>query len=143
MWKNGVNWKRTWFGSILEIVCPILLMLILVWARTQILVTSTPAFDFYYLKKPMYPTSSLINDTWTDQNFEIAKQGAEMIPFLEFANYTPAVQVDPLGTLYTPLLDPISPYYFWAPHCYTTNKRYASPKIAYIEQGNQIEKDMI
>lgn len=36
MRKNAINWKRTMCGSIGEIVCPILLMFILVWTRTQV-----------------------------------------------------------------------------------------------------------
>ena len=34
--KNYINWRRTIFGSVAEILCPILLMLILVWARMEV-----------------------------------------------------------------------------------------------------------
>lgn len=36
MKKNLINWKRTPCGSCCEIVCPLLLMMILVYARSQI-----------------------------------------------------------------------------------------------------------
>ena len=36
MKKNYINWKRTCCGSICEIVCPLMLMLILVYARSQV-----------------------------------------------------------------------------------------------------------
>ena len=66
MWKNGVNAKRTWFGSILEIICPILLMFIIVWARTAIDIVDAPEFDIWQLKKPIYPTAMLNEeDEWT------------------------------------------------------------------------------
>ena len=144
MWKNGVNWKRTWKGSILEIICPILLMLLIVWARTEIQILEVPTFDVYQLKKPFYPVTQLNeNNTWSTVNFDIAEQGAEMIPFLEFSNYSTAVDVPGVGTLYSPLIDPIGPYYFYPPHCYEKKNRYNSPVVAYIPQGNQIEADMI
>lgn len=66
-----------------------------------------------------------------------------MIPFLEFANYSAAISAPVVGTLYSPLIDPFGPFYFFPPHCYERKNRYNSPIVAYIPQGNQIESDMI
>lgn len=32
--KNIINWKRTALGSVTEIICPVILMIILVYARS-------------------------------------------------------------------------------------------------------------
>ena len=121
----------------MEIICPILLMFIIVWARTQISVEQAPQFDVYQLKKPIYPIAHLAeNGTWHTENYEITKQGAEMIPFLEFANYSAAITAPGVGTLYQPLIDPFGPFYLQPPHCYARRNRYGSPLIAYIPQNN-------
>jgi hypothetical protein len=74
MWKNSVNWRRTWFGSTMEIICPVLLMFILVYARTAISIEAAEKFDVYQLKVPLYPTAHLLeNNTWTTQNFQTTK----------------------------------------------------------------------
>lgn len=55
MKKNFINWKRTPCGSICEILCPILLMLILVYARSQINPVSNDDWSLYSLRRPYYP----------------------------------------------------------------------------------------
>ena len=55
MKKNFINWKRTPCGSFCEIICPVMLMLILWYARTQ---ADPEAFDdssYYTLRRPIYP----------------------------------------------------------------------------------------
>ena len=49
MRKNAINWRRTWCGSILEIVCPALLMLLLVYTRTLVKSTVFGMTDMYTL----------------------------------------------------------------------------------------------
>jgi len=55
MKKNWINWKRTPCGSILEIFCPILLMLILVYARSRTDPVYNSDFSLYTLRRPFYP----------------------------------------------------------------------------------------
>ena len=55
MKKNFINWKRTPCGSICEIICPVLLMLILVYARSQIDPVSNGEYSLYSLRRPFYP----------------------------------------------------------------------------------------
>lgn len=46
-------------------------------------------------------------------------------------------------------MDPLGPYLFYPSQCYSTQKdvekgkKYRSPMIAYIRQGNEIEQDLI
>ena len=136
MYKNGINWKRTWCGSILEIICPIILMFIITWARTQVLVVTSQEYDIYQIKKPMYPTNTMNETGWTNTNFDATKQGFDLIPFMQHNNYTPAIEAPVIGTVYEPLVDPLGPYYFFPPHCYQKTNRYVSPIIAYIPNGN-------
>jgi len=49
MRKNAIGWRRTWCGSILEIICPALLMLFLVYVRTLIKRKSFGESDLYTL----------------------------------------------------------------------------------------------
>ena len=57
MMKNFINWKRTPFGSICEIFAPILLMLVLVWARLEIDPETISDYSLYSLRKVQYPIS--------------------------------------------------------------------------------------
>jgi hypothetical protein len=47
--KNAINWRRTWCGSILEILCPAFLMLVLSAARNLVKPTSAGNTDMYSL----------------------------------------------------------------------------------------------
>jgi hypothetical protein len=47
MHKNAINWRRTWKGSIFELLCPALLMLLLVWIRTLITIEISEPTDVY------------------------------------------------------------------------------------------------
>ena len=55
MKKNFINWKRTPCGSICEIICPILLMLVLVYARAQVEAVSEDDWSLYSLRRAYYP----------------------------------------------------------------------------------------
>lgn len=65
-----------------------------------------------------------------------------MIPFMQNSDYTAVIESFGLD-LYEPLLDPLGPYYFFPPHCITDDFQVMSPYIAYIDNGNQITRDMI
>jgi hypothetical protein len=62
MKKNVINWKRTPVGSLLEILCPVLLMLLLVWARIEIEPSLLGNINLLNLKKPIYPLATMRND---------------------------------------------------------------------------------
>jgi hypothetical protein len=59
MKKNAINWRRTLVGSLMELICPVVLMMILVYARTQVATQLVGNFDIYQLKKPFFPTAVL------------------------------------------------------------------------------------
>jgi hypothetical protein len=66
------------------------------------------------LKKPFYPTASLDleKDMWVDRNINITERGLDMIDFMDYSNYSAVIS--PGGfSLYTPLLDPLGPYFFY------------------------------
>lgn len=41
----------------MEIVLPILLMAVIVWARTQVNIMMSEDIDIYQIKKPFFPTA--------------------------------------------------------------------------------------
>ena len=55
----------------MECFCPVLLMLVIVWARSEITPEMAPEFDFYLLKKPFYAPNVLNGETgkWEDSNY--------------------------------------------------------------------------
>ncbi len=55
MKKNFINWKRTPCGSICEILCPVMLMLILWYARTKSDPDQFADSSYYTLRRPIYP----------------------------------------------------------------------------------------
>lgn len=77
MRKNAINWRRTIVGSTFEILCPVFLMFILVYIRTQVEPYLVGEFDLYQIKKPFYPTALLDPATgnWSDSNFETTRHG--------------------------------------------------------------------
>lgn len=57
MKKNFINWKRTPCGSICEILCPALLILILWYARTKADPDQFEDTSYYTLRRPLYPVA--------------------------------------------------------------------------------------
>jgi hypothetical protein len=92
MIKNYIGWKRTPWGSICEIFAPMLLMLILVWARFEIEPETISDYSLYSLRHPVYPVSKPSGGdpdgqfSWsiTDLPGEIA----DMDGFMKYADYT-------------------------------------------------------
>ena len=55
MKKNFINWRRTPCGSLCEILCPLILMFVLIYARSQ---TAPELFDkssLYSIRRSFYP----------------------------------------------------------------------------------------
>ena len=69
MIKNYINWKRTPCGSICEILAPILLMLILVWARLEIDPETISDYSLYSLRHAQYPIAKPSDGP--DSNFTV------------------------------------------------------------------------
>ena len=89
MKKNYINWKRTPCGSICEIVCPILLMLILVYARSQISPSFNEDYSLYSLRRPIYPVSK----PEIDDKFDVAllDQWRQLDNYRDFFGYMDVV----------------------------------------------------
>ena len=67
MRKNFINWKRTPFGSAVELCLPSLLVIILVVLRQAIKPINIDSIDISMLQHPSFPVSSLNSkdNTWT------------------------------------------------------------------------------
>ena len=55
MKKNYINWKRTPCGSIFEILLPVLLLLVLVYARSVVHPVKLDGYSLYSLRRAFYP----------------------------------------------------------------------------------------
>ena len=92
MIKNFIGWKRTPWGSICEIFAPMLLMLILVWARFEIEPETIDDYSLYSLRHPVYPVSRPRNNdpdgkfTWEIE--DLIPDIAGMDDFMKYADYT-------------------------------------------------------
>lgn len=90
MKKNCINWKRTPCGSICEIICPLLLMFILVYARSRIDLVNQENFSLYSLRRPLYPIAKPeINDKFTFSISDQVRQGQNYEEFLKYMDVKP------------------------------------------------------
>lgn len=124
--KNLINMKRTWLGSLSEILCPVMLMFVLLYFRLKITTELIGDYDITLLKKPFYPTSVLFNKTsgqFDNSNFAATKQGLKLKNFMNYANYTTSTRIGEQA-VYSSLTDPLGPYYFLPPHCYGSGGRF-------------------
>ena len=89
MMKNYINWKRTPVGSICEILAPIMLMFILVWARLEIDPETINDYSLYSLRHPLYPTGKPgANGTYSIEIADIPAQMEDMDGFMKYVDYT-------------------------------------------------------
>jgi hypothetical protein len=165
--KNVINWKRTPLGSMLEILCPAILMLILVYTRVITEPEYMTGVKVSALRHPIYQPAK---PDGPDGKFVISVENVlenalDFDRFMEYTKYTNfkenftfapnltarftnKTDLFEINT-YLPLVDPMGPYLFYPSQCYSTQfdvdhgKKYRSPLIAYIKQGNQIEEDII
>ena len=62
---------------------------------------------------------------------------------MKFSNYSSLIGFNETESFYSPLVDPLGPYYFYPPHCYNKDSDKKSPIVAYVSEGNQIETDIV
>ena len=99
MKKNCINWKRTPCGSICEIVCPLMLMLILVYARSQIDPVYNDNYSLYSLRRPFYPVAK--PDSEGKFGTDIVDQFRQLDSFRDFFEYNDAFNLN-----FTQTIDP-------------------------------------
>ena len=92
MKKNWYNWKRTPCGSVLEIICPILLMLILVYARSTIDPKYNSDFSLYTMRRPFYPIAK--PEMGNKFVVSLADQQRQLEDYREFFEYMDAINVN-------------------------------------------------
>ena len=103
-----------------------MLMVLLAITRSVFIATSID-IDMNLLQKVYYPTSTFVDDQqqYVNDNFYATSDGLEMSSMLEFTRNEALIEFNNY-TVYSPLLDPQSPYYFMPLNC--ENK----PLIGYI-----------
>ena len=92
MKKNWINWKRTPCGSILEIICPIFLMLIIVYARSQTDPVYNKDFSLYTLRRPFYPIAK--PELGNKFVVSIADQQRQLDDYRAFFDYMDAININ-------------------------------------------------
>jgi hypothetical protein len=117
MKKNAINWKRTWKGSLFELLMPPLLMLLMVWIRTLVIVEMSDEMDLTVLKSAMYSVGvqDSVTGNWSIPDKSVRDKGAALYDFMAYTDYKPGVNTT-RGT-YNPVADIYSPYNFIPKHC--------------------------
>ena len=165
--KNAINWTRTPLGSITEIVCPVILMIILVYCRKITKPEHMSAVKISALRHPLFQPAKNDgpNGEFTISGVNLVENTLDMNSFMRYTkytnlkhNFTVSPNITKLITneteelvidTYFPALDPLGPYLFYPKQCYANMKskkkklKYKSSLIAYIKKGNQIEEDLI
>ena len=92
MKKNCITWKRTPCGSICEILCPVILMFILVYARTQVDPVDQEDFSLYSLRRPFYPVAK--PEIGNKFAVSIADQERQLNEYRDFFEYMDGYNVN-------------------------------------------------
>ena len=82
--KNFINWRRTWFGSFLEIVVPISCMIVICLLRKYSDVKVTGSQSLLNQANAFYPVTQLQGINWKNRG----KADSTTRQFLQFANIT-------------------------------------------------------
>ena len=147
--KNFVNWRRTWKGSLLEIIFPLICMYLVTLPYNLADPINRDLQEYLDLAYAQYPVTNPVGIRWIPTKH----QPTEMLEFLDFANIT-----DSPEDFYRR-----NPGFFWPEHCYgygsnNTNLTALYPEdsedstlpprrnftaVGYIANNNQIEKDVI
>lgn len=136
--KNFYIWKRNPFCSACELFCPAALMLVIVYIRTRIDATTTPAQNLEILKHPEYPGFDYVDGDWQST---YGTAGPQQTAFMlnDFYNTT--------DFNYNIQLDVGGPLYFIPTQCLKKNSfmlnKTESPLIAYVEHGSSVETSVL
>ena len=144
--KNCINWRRTWLGSLLELVMPVLVMGALCFYKINASPETVPEEKLLHLASAQYPVTQRVGINY----YEVPEQPADMLDFLDFANITDESPVDDFYERY--------PQFFYPQHCYllTPRRNPLDPDepqfptearnisyIAYVKNGNRIEIEFL
>lgn len=102
--KNFINWYRTWPGSILEILLPVVIMYLVSVSHNMKSPVNNGLQQFLNLASVQYPVTQPVGIRWmASQNMS-----QNMTDFLQFANIT-----NNTYDFYRR-----NPGFFWPEHCY-------------------------
>jgi hypothetical protein len=149
--KNAISYRRTLFGSLIEIVFPLIVFSLLCLMRYSLPVTVlSDEFKIQDLKTAFYPVTQLntLTDTWESSNYQVTQTGIDLVPLMQHADYIALLETEDTGDgnttkLFNPFLDFMGPLYLFPSNCWSNELMYHSSAIAYIKQGNQIERDVV
>jgi hypothetical protein len=88
--KNAINWKRTPLGSITEIICPVILMLLLVYGRK---ITKPEQFDNFKVSALRHPIFQPAKPDGPDGKFQVTvdnvfENAIDFNGFMKYSKYT-------------------------------------------------------
>lgn len=141
--KNWISWKRNLAGSIVEIACPVLFMMVLLVLRQTIKKEMMNNVDLTELRHGLYPMT-----TWDEEEDKyklsfssLSDQSEKLRDFMVNANVTTDVDKQD----YIPMLDALGPMMFFPPHCVEVKRlmTWASPVIATIKSDSIIQKKLV
>lgn len=129
--KNAINWKRTPLGSVTEIICPVILMLLLVYGRK---ITKPEQLDNLKVSALRHPIFQPAKPDGLDGQFQITLDNVfeNAIDFNGFMKYSKYTNIKENITIpenvtkfytndtkkiiidtYFPPVDPLGPYLFY------------------------------
>ena len=82
--KNCINWRRTWLGSFLELVIPILIMGGLAFYKINEQPESVPEEKLLHYASAQYPVTQQLGINY----YLVNRQPPDLLEFLDFANIT-------------------------------------------------------
>jgi hypothetical protein len=88
--KNVINWKRTPLGSVTEIICPVILMLILVYARSITKPEFMDGVKISALRHPIFQPAKPDgpNGEFTISLTNVIENALDMNNFMKYSKYT-------------------------------------------------------
>ena len=97
--KNVITFARTPFGSIFELLLPVLLMLSIVWVRSMITPDFLDSYDISSMKKSFYPTAKLNGEgNWETDFNSMSSQSDDVADFMKYSGVWPGAYFKSRGS---------------------------------------------
>ena len=138
MRKNAITWRRTIVGSFVEVCCPIVLMLILVYLKCTSELRHPPV-----LLRPRlaYPVADFNITSGQWQRSDSRELGNQLLPWLEFIDYY-SLQETSEGVFYDPKIDEKSPLFWNIKEAQKSDDGFHNI-IGFLRNDNPIMEDVL
>jgi hypothetical protein len=142
--KNWINWKRTFIGSIIELLCPFILLGVLGAFRLAIPFKNVDNVDLHKLKHGLYPMSQydpVARNYTMSSDYPYTRQDRLLNKFMSKANVT----TDENREEYYAMLDGRGAMNFFPPHCVSMPQFdvFGSPGIAYVKSKSRVQRKLV